>query len=169
MFSKNKNYAVVKAGPKGIGGWLILPIIGFVLVIMLTTKNLMDSLSPSGIEGLNAIFTATSGPLTTLQIPMALSFILGTLVIVSAAYCLFLISSKNYKIVKFASFHYILMASAGLIDLWGGIAYSNAVPSMPLDKEIITGAMKGIAVAMVWIPYFRLSRRVQNTFVAPTN
>jgi hypothetical protein len=166
MFSKKNNYQNVNGSPKGVGGWLILPIIGFVLVILLTVKNLLESLSQDGIAGLNAIFTASSGPLTELQIPIALSFLFGVLVIVSAAYCLFLISAKNYKIVKFASFHYIFVASAGLIDLWGGIAISAAMPSTLLDKEFFKGAMQGIVAAMIWIPYFHMSRRVQNTFNA---
>jgi hypothetical protein len=169
VFSKKQNYADINSGPKGIGGWLIVPIIGFILVILLTFTNLMKSFSPDGIAGLRAIFTATPGPLTALQIPTALSLLSGVLVIVSAAYCLFLISSKDYKIVKFAPWHYIVLASAGLLDLWGGIAISTAVPTIPLDKEYFKGAMQGIAAAMIWIPYFRLSRRVQNTFIAPTN
>jgi hypothetical protein len=54
-------------GPSGIGGWLILPIIGFIGPIVLTLVNLSQALKE--IDGLVAIFEATSGPLAALKIP----------------------------------------------------------------------------------------------------
>src|SRR4029434_1056573 len=61
------------SGPSGIGGWLILPIIGFVATILLTGHNFWTSFKT--FDGLKAIFAASSGPLTGLKIPITLSFV----------------------------------------------------------------------------------------------
>lgn len=150
---------------KGIGGWLIVPIIGFIGTVILTLKNLLDTFSKENLDGMALIFNANSGLIAEVKIPMALSLVAGILVILSASYCLFLIANKDYKIVKFATVHYLVLASAGLFDLWGGIAVEAAFPTIPLEKDFINGAMRGILVAMIWIPYFRMSLRVKNTFV----
>jgi len=70
-------------GPCGIGGWLVLPIIGFVGTILLTGWNQLQGLSE--IDGLVAIFEAQSGPLVALKVPTALSLFAACLVILRPA------------------------------------------------------------------------------------
>lgn len=150
-------------GPSGIGGWLVLPIIGFVGTILLTLWNL--SQATSEIDGLVAIFNATSGPLVALKVPTAASFITACLVILSAGYCLYLIFAKNLAIINFATAHYLILASAGLADAWLGIALDKADLGVTSDPTIVRDAVRGILIACIWIPYFHLSKRVRNTFV----
>src|SRR5262245_51032829 len=119
------------SGPSGIGGWLILPIIGFVGTILLTGYNFWTSLKE--IDGLKAIFAATLGPLAGLKIPVTLSLVSGCLVIISAAWCLYLIFARKHEIVRFATAHYLILAVAGLIDMWGGLALEKAMPVTPSD------------------------------------
>src|SRR5262245_66398465 len=111
------------SGPSGIGGWLILPIIGFVVTILLTGHNVWTSLKT--FDGLKAIFAATSGPLAGLKIPITLSFVSGCLVIISAAWCLYLIFAKKHAIVRFATAHSLLLAAAGPIERWVGFALAR--------------------------------------------
>src|SRR5437868_1417113 len=80
--------ALPKAGPVGIGGWLILPIIGFVGTIALTAWSVVSALR--SWDGLVAIFTASEGPLAQIRVPVAASLVAGLLVIASAAWCLYL-------------------------------------------------------------------------------
>ena len=150
-------------GPSGIGGWLILPIIGFVATILLTGHNFW-TMDRKAFDGFKAIFAATSGPLAGLKIPITLSFVSGCLVIISAAWCLYLIFAKKHAIVRFATAHYLILAAAGLIEMWGGFALEKAIPGTPSDPSVIRDAVRGILIACIWIPYFRRSKRVRNTF-----
>lgn len=153
------------AGPRGIGGWLILPIIGFIGTGLLTLWNLLQGLKESA--GLLNIMKATSGPLTELRIPLVASVILGLLVIASAFYCLFLIFSKNAAITKFATAHYIILLAAGFADLWVDQTIQRVAPGTLADPAAIRDAVRGVVAAIIWIPYFHLSKRVKNTFTGP--
>ena len=147
-------------GPRGLGGWLILPIIGFIGTIALTGWNLTEIVR--SWDGMVAIFTTES--MKDARLPVALSFLGGALVIASAALCLFLIFAKKRAIVKFATAHYLILAAAGLIDLWGQGVLERAIPGMPPDPTAIRDAVRGFVIAAIWIPYFHVSKRVRNTF-----
>jgi Protein of unknown function (DUF2569) len=153
------------AGPEGLGGWLILPIIGFIGTIALSGFNLWQSFQ--ALDGLVAIFTATSAPLADLKIPMAASLIGGLLVIASAAYCLHLLFSRDHRIVTFATAHYVILALVGFVELWGGTVVEAALPNEPKDPSLLKDAIRGLFVACIWIPYFHFSKRVKNTFGPP--
>ena len=50
MPNENQSALQVVAGPKGIGGWLLLPIIGFMLTILSTLKKLIAIFTKENIE-----------------------------------------------------------------------------------------------------------------------
>jgi hypothetical protein len=153
----------VKPGPVGIGGWLILPVLGFIGTILLTGWSVVQALQ--SWEGLVAIFTATEGQLAQLKLPTAVSLIGGILVIASAAYCLYLMFAKKRAMVRFATAHYLILAVAGLGDLWAGFVMERVL-SEPNDPTAIKEAVRGVVIAFIWIPYFHASKRVRNTFTA---
>jgi len=152
-------------GPEGLGGWLILPIIGFIGVILLTGFYFLQSFEAR--DGLVAVFTATSAPLADLRIPVAASLIGGLLLVASAAYCLYLLLSRDHRIVTFATAHYVIVAVVGFIELWGGTVVETALPNDPKDPSLLKDAIRGLIVACIWIPYFHFSKRVKNTFGQP--
>jgi hypothetical protein len=153
------------AGPHGLGGWLILPIIGFIGTIALTGWNLAQALA--SWDGLVAIFTTTSGPLAEARFPTAGSLVAGLLVMASAAYCLYLMFTRKRAIITFATAHYLILAAAGLFEWWGTGVLERAIPNMPPDPSAVRDGVRGLVIAAIWIPYFNLSRRVRNTFVNP--
>jgi len=151
-------------GPVGIGGWLILPVLGFAATILLTGVNLWQVLE--AFDGSRAILTApSSSPLAALKIPFAASLVFGILVVASAALCLILVFSKNRAIVKVAIAHYLILMIGGLLDVWVDHETHRAIPDVPLDPTIIRDAVRGVLIACIWIPYFLMSKRVRNTFV----
>ncbi len=155
-----------KAPPEtyGVAGWLVLPVAGFAITMLLTAKNLLEAiLDREGLRG--EILNATSGPLVALQIPMALSFLGGCVAVLSAGYCLYLIFFTSKRaIVKFATANYLILAIGGFIDLWLEMTADTAIPDMTSGLAIIE-VVKNNLIACIWIPYFHLSRRVKNTYM----
>ena len=156
--------ALPDEGPRGLGGWLILPIIGFIGTIALTGWNLSEI--ARSWDGMVAIFNNDS--MKDARLPVALSFLAGALVIASAAVCLILMFARKRAVVKFATAHYLMLAAAGVIDLWGQGVLERVLPNMPPDPTAIRDAVRGFVIAAIWIPYFNVSRRVKNTFVNPS-
>jgi hypothetical protein len=153
-------------GPVGIGGWLILPILGFIGTILLTCFNLLQGLAE--LQGLRNIFLAeSSSPLASLRLPMIASLVLGFLVIASAAYCLVLVFSKKAAVVKFATIHYLLLMAAGFADVWMEYQIHEVAPTTAVDPTTMTNALRGVVAVCIWIPYFHVSKRVWNTFIRP--
>ena len=150
------------AGPTGVGGWLIIPIIGFVGVILLTGKNLISALGET--EGLKAIFFGTSPELDVLRLPIFLSLAFAVALIISAAICLYKIAFSRVSLRNIAVTHYVLLAIAGLVEYWGDGVISTAMADTPRDPTISRDAVRGIVAACIWIPYFVVSKRIANTF-----
>lgn len=152
----------VKAGPAGVGGWLYVPILGFAATILLTGANMLAGLKEA--NGLKNILLATEGPLLPLKAPLAFDLTFGLAVMASAACCLYLIAGKRRGIVNMATAHYVILLCGALADVWVDGALRAVVPSTPADPTVFSGAVRAIVIAAIWIPYFRVSARVRNTF-----
>jgi hypothetical protein len=150
---------------KGVGGWLIIPIIGFIGVIIFTLINLFAAWSE--IEGLKYIFLSNEETAKNLRLPMLLSTGFGIAVIMSAATCLYKIFVSGVQLKRMAVLHYCLLAATGAVELWADGAIVAAVPGMQSDPTVIKEAARCVIVALVWIPYFLFSKRVANTFERP--
>jgi hypothetical protein len=124
--------------PEGIGGWLILPAIGFTLspvVGALSLWQLAEALQ-SAAEGFDW---------TDLLLEIVL-------IVVAFVYSLILV-------VAF----YLRKRVLPLLAV-GGYAF-NAVAPLLLDSDGAGGLVRAFVVAAIWIPYFLLSERVKRTFV----
>jgi Protein of unknown function (DUF2569) len=146
----------------GVGGWLILPIIGFAGTIILTLLNLFVAFQ--SIEGLILIFTDQSDQFSSMRVPVALSLLFGSAVIISAAICLYRIFVSKMNVRKIAVIHFCILATAGLVELWGDNVISTSIPNAAADPSIVKDAVRGVIIAAIWIPYFMVSKRVANTF-----
>jgi len=88
-----------------------------------------------------------------------LSVVLGVLVVLSAAYCLYLSAASRRAIIAFATAHYLIAAAASLVDnAWLGTTLAAPVLNMQ-------NLLRVIIVTMIWTAYFHKSKRVRNTFV----
>jgi glucan phosphoethanolaminetransferase (alkaline phosphatase superfamily) len=151
-------------GPSGLGGWLILPILGFIVTMLLTLWNLFQVVADT--EAITAIFATNLGPAAALRFPIGVSFVGGCLVIASAIYCLILLFKKDHSIKKFATAHYLILMLAGFAEVWADSTIREIAPSVPADPSVIKDAVRGVFIACIWIPYFHMSKRVRNTFTA---
>ncbi|MBC8105848.1 MAG: DUF2569 family protein [Anaerolineae bacterium] len=142
-------------GPVGIGGWLILPAIGMVL-------------SPIGV-GLGALgllviasklqSTGMTGAADSLRMLAAINGLYALYILYTAI--MFFAKKRSTPALVIGAYigSIVLAVVAGLMTQ--SIPQS---PAPPPGSEWL-GVVKPVIVALIWVPYFRLSRRVQNTFV----
>lgn len=139
----------------GISGWLILPAIGFVLSLIITPINLIvqavQTESDSAAYFIPSILVRTG--LYIWLWTIAISFFKKR-------------STAPRSIIKF-----MVVRICALLLLFGlGFAVFSSDPSLG-NELVIIGMLRsnnfifqGIAAA-IWIPYFKVSKRVKATFV----
>ena len=154
----------MRADPSACGGWLYLVILGFIGTAILTALSLIEALGQ--LSGLKAIMSAQSGPLAQLKAPLIATTSFGILAILMAIYCLYLMARKDIRIINTATLYYIVVVLAGLADVWADNELRAAVPDTPPDPSVVKEVIRGIVAAAIWIPYFHVSKRVRNTFLA---
>ena len=166
-------WAAVKRGrsntktPRGVGGWLVVPIFGFVAVIGLTIKNFYDAALLW--NGIWAILVGSIPESGALRMPMILSELFGVGIIISASLCLYRIFFSKVGVRQITTIHYSLLFFAMLNEVWLDYMLSITFTDTPQDPSVIKDAVRAAVAAAVWVPYFWISKRVKNTFdLAPT-
>ncbi|MEP7452809.1 DUF2569 domain-containing protein [Phyllobacterium sp. SB3] len=151
----------ISDGPKGIGGWMILPILGMAgtaLAAGITTWQGVAGLTLDDWQNLLAAYPWFVASL-------ALSVAFGVAGVAIIAFTLKLIFSKDARAPKWAILYFIFMVVIGTIEF--GILHHYADvfqdPSMLDDEPKDT--IRNYIIAAVWVPYFMRSKRVRNTFV----
>ncbi|MFZ1415500.1 MAG: DUF2569 domain-containing protein [Defluviicoccus sp.] len=134
----------------GIGGWLILPAIGFVLGLLIGVVGLIDALGMY-----SDVARAGYGGIYKLELLM----FLGMLGFTVYAATLFFLEKSNAPRTIITLLIVSLVASGVLlvIELGAGAKASALETGKQLVRDIINAA--------IWIPYFRVSKRVKATFV----
>ncbi len=125
---------------KGLGGWLVLVQIGFILSILLLIPYFLIII-PSLVGG---------GVLLLLQ------FILYVFIGLLSIYCLILMYQKKKRFPKWAIF-----------TLWFGFGFGVFVVITSFESigKTIWEISKNLVPAIIWTAYYLKSRRVENTFV----
>lgn len=134
-----------------IGGWLILPAIGLVLGIIIGVVGLIIALSlvdslPSRYHGI-----------------FALSLFVEFAILVAVVYAATRFFGKRRNTPATMITLYISVIVVHLLLLIVELA-ANAEPfAIETGKVLI----RNVIGAAIWIPYFRVSKRVKETFVVP--
>lgn len=144
---------------RGIGGWLVLPAIGIILNPILLLFNLVNRFSflSTAEHKLVADKYPTVGTLTGLEIFGNVIFLIIALVL------LFQFFGKRASAPT--TFIWFVSLKLGLSILLFLISTSlwSIAPQLVVDY-LVPAFGYGVGAA-IWIPYFRRSERVQNTFV----
>jgi len=153
--------AAVAAGPVGIGGWLVLPMLGMIATPILQLINLANP--ANGLGNVSSL-----GPLIAnlIWIEALLNF---GLLVVAPALLLVQFFGKRRRFPRW----YIVWTSATavfvVLDLFVGYAAFHEAyeaSGTPLFNRETLRALAGALVGVcVWIPYMVNSVRVKNTFV----
>ena len=146
------NTTEVKPQLAGIGGWLVLPAIGLVLGIIIAIISIVISFSM-----FSDVSRAGYGGLYTLEILVAFGFFI--FLIYNATRFFGKKINAPFMMIAFMVANVAISGLLLVIDLSAG-AEMFAV-------ENGKGLLRGIISAAIWIPYFRVSKRVKATFINP--
>jgi hypothetical protein len=167
-------------GPVGIGGWLIWPIIGFVLIVLGAAMLAVFTVLYGGEFNLSfnhgfvwswsrlaEIFSGADGKLAPARAPTALTVLAYAALAVSASLSLYLVVKRRRALIPVAIAHYAIMAAAGLFEYWTDRTLGEIEGRTPPDALTGSDALGGVLWSLIWGSYFYLSARVRNTFVEP--
>lgn len=152
---------------KGIGGWLILPVIGLIVLPLRLAYSLMTDFLPIFQQGYWELLTVPGtdayhplwGPLLTFEIVGNVFFIVFALVL------LYLVFTKHPRTPGL----FIAFLATNLAFVTGDFFAANLIPAVAAqdDAESVKELARTAIGAMIWIPYFLKSERVRNTFAKP--
>ena len=134
----------------GIGGWLILPAIGLVLgpvievIGLVVALGLMSDVEDAGYGGVHAINIVAAVGLLAFMVYTATRFFGKK-------------SNAPAVMIAFLAIQLVVLILLLLVELGAG-AEEYAVESV---KALVRSAIG----AAIWIPYFKVSKRVKATFV----
>jgi hypothetical protein len=150
---------------KGIGGWFILPLIGFIATPLLALYNLYTSFSGDTLAGIKVIFTVNKDdPLALLRIPIIGETFFNIAAVVIATLCLYLIYKRSEQFIIAATIFVVVLFVSRIFDYWANGVYELVLPDEFAAADIATSA-PAVLPAILWIAYFHKSKRVRNTFV----
>jgi Protein of unknown function (DUF2569) len=156
-------YAPPMDGPRGIGGWLVLPLIALVItpfrVAVTSVRDFSEVLKPE----VWAALTTPGGPsYHPLWMPIIVFELLMNLALIGGTIWLLVLFLKKSRRVPTLMVIWIA-ASIGIqvIDL----LLMQLIPALAAQAEPPADLVRGVISAAIWIPYFLSSKRVKNTFV----
>ena len=161
--ARDVSHGALHDGPSGIGGWMILPIIGLVLTIGLTAYNLATTVPIFTPSLISRLFAQSLG----LGLFSLGSLVFGAGVLVFALVCLVGLFRHSPRTPRRVQVFYVALLSVALFEAVG-IASFPTIYDEADRVQAIRDVVRAAVACAIWIPYFRVSKRVRNTFVDRT-
>lgn len=150
---------------EGIGGWLLLVVLGLIVAPLRIGTMLYQNHVPIFSNGTWEAFTSQSseyyhplwGPLITFEI-------IGNLVLIAlglVTLCFLFMKSRRTPTLA------ITWLVAGLVFVVADFFIAEMIPAIadqPTDTESVKEVGRSVVSAMIWVPYFLVSKRVKATF-----
>ncbi len=151
------------AGPRGLGGWLLLPALGLVASFLRVAGELRDSWP--AYEATQWLSLTTPGAATYRPImePLLLfELVANILALVGIPFVLLLFARRRTSLPRAYCVLVLGMAAASLLDML--LVPADLGPEFASSRAWgrLAGQLIGVAI---WVSYFHRSERVRNTFV----
>jgi hypothetical protein len=154
-------------GPKGIGGWLLLPVIGLFVFPIRTLISFATDYVPIFQTGAWGVLTSPdSARYHVLWAPLLVGEMACNLAFLALdVWLLVLLFSKSWRFPKvfiaFAVLNFVFILLDSLIG--------NQIPAVAQasGQGSATEIIRALVMVAVWVPYMLVSKRVKNTFVKP--
>lgn len=153
--------------PKGLGGWLILLAIGLLILPVPPLTNVYNDYLSIFSEGNWEVFTTPGSeayhhlwaPFIIFDMSGKILFILFNIVLI------FLFFAKSYRFPML----FIIFLVSNILFAVSDFFFKEFIPEVSAESntELLFEVARTIVDAMIWIPYFLVSKRVKNTFVKP--
>jgi hypothetical protein len=155
-------YAPSALGPRGIGGWLVLPMLSLIItpfrVTFTTVRDFSGMLKPGVWDALTRPGGASYHPMWA---PVILSELLMNIALVVGTVWLAVLFFKKSRRVPTLMIVWI----AGNIGIQVvDRLLTRFIPALA-EQAHLPELIRGLIAAAIWIPYFMKSVRVRNTFV----
>jgi hypothetical protein len=165
LFEEMVRMEMIDEGPRGLGGWLILPAIGLVALPLLWIYSLITDYVPIFREGYWEVLTTPgSGAYDPLWRSLLLFELIGTALFVAVDLVLIVLFFRKSPLFPRC---YVAFLAATVAFAIGEFVLVQGIDILADDgnTSAIGDLVRGIIPAAIWIPYTLRSRRVRNTFV----
>jgi hypothetical protein len=157
----------VSETPRGIGGWLILPVLGLILTLPLNLVTFLRNHLPIFTEGYWGALTDPAGAAYhPLWAPLLIFEIGGNVALCAAALVLLrLLFQYSPRFPSGMMLFYAVNVCFLVVDFY----LTELIPAVAgqKDEQSTRQVVRAIVSALIWIPYFRHSVRVMATFTDP--
>jgi hypothetical protein len=154
----------VQDGPKGLGGWLILPMLGLVLSPLRMGIQFFTDLAPVfNAETWRQLNDASlPGHQPMLPTLIVIEMIVNVAMFAFTLALVWFFFRKSRQTPRLYIIWLVLLVVIQVVDT----ALVSSL-GLPVDKDSMRDLIRSVITAGVWIPYFLVSKRVKNTFIEP--
>lgn len=152
-------------GPEGLGGWLLLPMLGLILTplaCLAAMVQLVTLFEPDTWQSLTASSGDTHHPLWMPLILFEAIYNIGFFVF--AIYLLIKTFKKSAKAPQLFILFYAINLLMQFVDTGLFAIIGQTYPDL-MDGNTYKDLGRAVVGSLIWIPYFKRSVRVKNTFV----
>ncbi|MDF3073221.1 MAG: hypothetical protein K0S54_888 [Alphaproteobacteria bacterium] len=157
--------ATADDGPKGIGGWLVLPAIGLVVTpfwILITFVR--DLLPVFDGETWAMLTTPGSAVYHPALAPLLVFEVVGNIFLIAfTCYVIYLFFTRSRKLPAFIIAWLLISGAIVAIDTFWGLLVP--IVAADADASYYKDVIRAVIAIAIWVPYFGMSKRVKNTFV----
>lgn len=151
--------------PSGIGGWLIIPAIGLFVRPVQLMSTISNDFMPIFKEGYWSLLTTPGTELYhPLWAPLLFYEIAGNIFFIIFDIVLIFLFFRKFYLVPIL---FVTIMLLSLLFIISDFFLANLIPAIAAESnpELIKELIKATVGALIWIPYFLVSKRVKNTFI----